>query len=196
MLFHLHSSRAATVTGQRRDGCVLQKLPGQKPNTTRQLQQVSCMQQSVGGWGCTSSGSRSVHHLYDCRKTNNGADSPLCLFMSLSHHTVVLWHLHSLPSLLVINQRMVPAQLYHHLADGPSHSAQHVEGRQWAQRQQKRRHPQHVMEPDVLFAVLFCFCLSSAHMTFHDRLICCSSWCERAHWITWRTQDIENAVCF
>lgn len=71
-LCHLRSPRSATVPRQRRDGCVLQKLPGYKQNTTRQLQQVSCFAVwhlprycFVIGWvGRSSSGSRSLLHLY------------------------------------------------------------------------------------------------------------------------------------
>lgn len=77
-LCHLRSPRAATLPRQWRDGRVLQKLPGQKQDTTRQLQQVSCFAACrlprstrlcrwVGG---------SVGH------TSPGSPSCFCTFMS------------------------------------------------------------------------------------------------------------------
>lgn len=78
LLCHLHPTRAATVARQRRDGRLLQKLPGQKQNTTRQLQQVSCFAvwrlprcRFVSVWvGRTSPGTPSLQHLSVWRATN------------------------------------------------------------------------------------------------------------------------------
>lgn len=107
------------------------------------------------------------------------------------------------PPLLFANQRMVQAQLHHHHADGSSHSAQHVEGHQWAERQQKKQHPQHVMKEKVLaqprvFAVLFWgeggFSLLLTWLSANWKktllllqLLMC------ADWITWLPQGMEYA---
>lgn len=112
------------------------------------------------------------------------------------------------PSLLFANQRMVQAQLHHHHADGSSHSAQHVEGHNWAQRQKKQQHPQHVMKEKLLVQpqyLLFCFGLffffSLSLSCSHDfprigkpllllQLLMC------ADWITWLIQHRQYAVCW
>lgn len=92
------------------------------------------------------------------------------------------------PPLLFANQRMVQAQLHHHHADGSSHSAQHVEGHHWAERQQKQQHPQHVMKEKVLaqpraFAVLFwggfSLLLTWLSANRKNRCFCYSFWCVR-----------------